>query len=203
MVKSTRRLRDHQQKNDRRRPRPCHPLQNHMLPALLSDAAQGKALGDVVADEIDHERARDDRQHPGGTQHAPPVQPEADTAWRVMIRGDGLRRSTRRQGARQQKAPPTRNMKPEERAKPDALNAIRGDERSSLKKRRKESAVGYKAVLVDLTFLQFGPTRGGPPNAGHETPPKESTPSQRHVEKSMRRSATEGICVVRRARRNQ
>src|SRR3954462_14058509 len=38
---------------------------------LRSDAAEGEALGDVVADEIDHQRAGNDGDDAGRGQHAP------------------------------------------------------------------------------------------------------------------------------------
>src|SRR6267142_7063617 len=58
------------------RSRPSTPVPSSVLPRsvlprrLLSDAAQGEALGDVVADEVDDEGAGDDGERAGGGEQA-------------------------------------------------------------------------------------------------------------------------------------
>src|SRR3546814_612185 len=78
----------------RGRPGPGHPgeiearepwQQSRAVHRRLLDAAKGEALGDVVAHEVDHQRAGNDGQHASGGQHAP-VEPGG---------GDGARHGRR------------------------------------------------------------------------------------------------------------
>src|SRR6478736_5670575 len=64
----------------------------------LSDAAEREALGDVIAYEVDDERAGDDGQHTGSRQHTP-IHP---------CSGDGARHDRRNRlcGSRRQRAGP-------------------------------------------------------------------------------------------------